>query len=144
MIKVRDAIESDLPYMLEQAKEFYDYYPVPIKYDPAHMANLLLDMMESGIVLVAEEDGQVLGGIGGIMGGNIYDPTYITLTEMYLWVAKASRKGRAMHHLIKEFTKRGEVADAVVLCYTKLTPSLGRIYERYGYELMETSHVKES
>jgi hypothetical protein len=142
MIEVRDATAEDLPYMLEQGEQFYKYHPADIKFKAAYVANLFLDMIECGTVLIAEEDGIKKGGIGGLMVPNFFDPDYITLTEMFLWIEKRHRKSRAMISLIKEFTKRGEVANTVALCHTNLTPSLGRVYTRYGYELMETTYIK--
>ncbi len=143
MIKVRKARVDDLTWMLGQAKEFYAYHPLPIKFDAAHTANVILDMIEDGVSLVAEKGGEKLGAIGGVITCNLFDPSYTTLAEMYLWVEKRLRMSRALHHLVKAFTEAGADVDAVVLCHTKLTPALGKAYEKKGYELMEISYVKE-
>jgi hypothetical protein len=143
VIKVREARVDDLVWMLEQAKQFYAYHPLSIHYDANHVSKILIDMLENGVCLVAEQDGINLGSIGGVITPNFFDTSYLTLTEMYLWVEKAHRKSRAMHHLINAFTTAGDDVDCVILCHTKLTPSLGRVYEKKGYALMETAYTKE-
>jgi len=144
MITVRKATELDLPWMLGQAEQFLEYHPLDIKYKAGHIAQLLLDMLENGIVLIATENGDRLGAVGGYAAPNIFDPDYIVLSELFLWVDKRHRKSRAMHHLVKAFTEKGKKYSTVTMCHTRLTPSLGRVFEkRYGMTLMETTYTKE-
>ena len=144
MITVRRATEEDAPWMLLQAKEFFKYHPAGITYEPVHVMNVILDFIDDGVTFVAEQDGVRLGAIGGAVLPNIFDPTYTVLTEHYLWVEKKYRKTRAMHHLIKAFTEAGEGVSAIALGYTLRSPSLGRVYERYGYKMMESTCIKEA
>ena len=144
MIEVRKANVEDLGWMLEQAKQFLSYHPLPVAFNGAHITNIILDMIDDGIILVASEAGVKLGAIGGVVSPNFFDPSYQILSELFLWVEKKHRKTRAMHHLVTEFSKLGEDYDAVALSHTKLTPSLGRVFEkRYGYELLEVTYTKE-
>ena len=68
MVTVRKARVDDLPTMLEQAKEFYEYHPLPIKYDAAHTAGIILDMIEGGVTFVAISASSTVSGPTHVTG----------------------------------------------------------------------------
>jgi len=143
MIVVREFKNGDMPWMLEQAKQFFKYHPHDLKFDPVHVLKLLMGLRDTGILLIAERDGVKLGAIGGLYNPNVFDPNFVILTELFLWVDKQHRKTRAVHHLIKAFKERRSHADSVALCHTSLTPSMGRLYERNGLRLLESTYTQE-
>jgi predicted acetyltransferase len=145
MLNVRLATAEDMPFLLEQGEQFIDYIPQRLKFDPMYITDILTGIMEKGIILVAVEDDQPIGGIGGMPVKCVFDSNHITMTELFLWVNPEHRKGSAMIRLIKMFEADAKSlgADAVALCHTNSTPSLGKIYERYGYSLAESTYYKE-
>jgi len=145
MLSVRLATAEDMPYMLEQAEQFVDYIPQHLTFDPMYMQDILTGMMELGIVLLAVEDDKPIGGIGGMPVKCVFDSNHTTMAELFLWIDPNHRKGSAMIRLIKTFEADAKSfgADTVTLCHTNATPGLGKIYERYGFSLAESTYSKE-
>lgn len=141
MIEVREARVEDLGWMLEQAKQFFEYHPANMTFNTSHITNVILDMIEQGVVLIAEENGVKKGALGGRYVPNLFDPSYVVLTVLFLWAAKEHRRSKAIPKLLQVITERGKNGP-IAACHTKVNPSLGKMYERFGYELMEATYTK--
>jgi N-acetylglutamate synthase-like GNAT family acetyltransferase len=104
----------------------------------------LLTVLAEDVFLVAEEEGKILGVIGGKICPNFWDPSENHLAELFWWVAPEHRKGSMGLKLMDAFEEVGRIlkVTSVVMVSTTLTPTLKDVYERKGYTLFEESYRK--
>ena len=75
--------------------------------DPEKFSNSVLKMINNGIVLVAFEEGRMIGSIGGLKSSEWWS-TEPVLGDLWFYVEPESRKTRAALNLVKEFMSYGE------------------------------------
>lgn len=142
---IRRACSFDIPWMISEGANFlklisskHDYY------NPRHLEELLKNLMANGILLVAEENEELRGAIGGIKHANIYNPDITDLSELFWWVPVKYRKGRAGYMLMKEFEKYGDDCDNIVFSSMDFSPINTDALTKRGYKKKETAFLKEN
>jgi hypothetical protein len=75
--------------------------------DPEKFSNSVLKMINNGIVLVAFEEGRMIGSIGGLKSSEWWS-TEPVLGDLWFYVEPESRKTKAALNLVKEFMSYGE------------------------------------
>ena len=75
--------------------------------DPEKFSNSVLKMINTGIVLVALEEGKMIGSIGGLKSSEWWSNEPV-LGDLWFYVEPESRKTRAAMNLVKEFMSYGE------------------------------------
>lgn len=141
---IRRARVDDLNELMTYGREFIAYHPAKLKWNPRHIRALLQDMIANHVVLVESEGGVIRGAIGGQVHSNLFDPTEKHLTELFWWVGEKYRKGKVGMELFNAFEEVGSIlkVSSVVMTTTSLTPILGKIYERRGYENFESTYMR--
>lgn len=160
MIHVRPAEKSDVPWLLEQLREFSRFYGTqrPLVPSDPDMATRLVETMTGACpFFIAEKhsqsDGEAdynfhfvesVGFIAGQLGVHPYNPEIRVLTEMFWWVVPEYRGTRAGAILFNVFTAYGKQhADWVIMTLEKDSPVDPKSLEKRGYRLQESSYLLE-
>lgn len=142
---IRDVEDRDAGKVRQYANDFMAYYPLEINYDELQLLQVLEHISETGIFLVGEKDGEVVGGVGGIYSPHPYAPMHLMGTEMFLWVDKEHRKSTVGPRLLKAFEARCKEVGCkyIVMTSTVHTPNFKKYLEKNKYVEAETSYIRE-
>lgn len=129
-------------------KDFSDFYgsSVPIFPKPEEASEIIRNIVENHVFLVADLDSELVGLIAGFGMNHFLNPSIKILAECFWWVDDAHRNTTAGGRLLAEFLKRGK------LDYTWITMSLiedrspvtaPSLLERIGFTRKETAFLLE-
>jgi predicted N-acetyltransferase YhbS len=120
--------------------KFSPYRDIP--YCEHSMHQTMRDMVARGLLIVAFDDGKVIGGIGGSVAPMFINHAHQMAYECFWWVHEEHR-GRLGLKLLKAFETRAKELDcSFVMMMTLSLNDVGALYERLGYEKFETGYVK--
>jgi len=145
--KVREATHEDIFELLMLAYEFS-------KEGPDHFKPFEKDVVEERLtgaianedylVLVLENNEEIQGGIVSVcMAPWMMSEPFAV--ELAWFVRKSARDGRGAIKLVKAYETWAKSKGVTKIGMSDLTKiqSLGKLYERLGYSLSETSYIKE-
>lgn len=107
---------------------------------------LLVAMIDQGMLVIAEEEGRVVGGIGGLLSPIHFNDAVLTGCMRFWWVDAPYQKTRLSMRLLD----RIELAAAEAGCkYWFLSwvevghdRDLARLFRRRGYAIAEHEFIK--
>ena len=146
MTAIRPATAADIAPLVAMGERFYHRSPfaAAVAYSPDAVANIIAEVMDVGVALVAESGGVVVGGIMGICRAPWFSDDLCAI-EMAWWVDDAARgtTGVRLHRAFEQWAQ-GQGAAAVVLSDLVLadTAPAGPLYDRLGYACAERSHIR--
>lgn len=144
MIVVREAVESDIPRVVEMGRDFltstkYAQFTCFNSDAMAAVARLLIND-ENKVLFVAEKDGAVVGMLGLMLYPHPLSGEPF-VGELCWWVEPSSRGRIGMMLLV-----RGErwAKDSGAFAYQMIapTPEVASMYERLGFTPVEVSYYK--
>ena len=136
---IREAQEADLDRLVEMGQRFLreSSYKAHLSDNPEQMRKLAKDLTERNSVLVAEEDGQLIGMLGFL----IYDHFISgekTCGEVFWWLEKEHR-GAGLK-LLRETEKRARLAGASHVQMIAPNERVAGLYRRLGYQYVESTY----
>jgi len=150
MIRIREATGFDVPWLLEQLREFADFYGTKRSLFPSDDAvahALITHLITQGKFFLAVDHAsdKCVGFIAGLLGPSAYNPEITQLTELFWWVAPSRRGSSAGARLLNRFEEYGrEVgADWLVMTLEAKSPVDPASLERRGFRLHERSYLME-
>jgi N-acetylglutamate synthase-like GNAT family acetyltransferase len=145
MYNIRDVNNDDAAFVQEAAVKFMEYYPLDVNYDLNVLLQVLENVADNGIFIVAEADGEAIGLIGGMISPYPYAPMHLVATEMFLWVKEEHRQSSAADQLVSAFEQVAEHTNCkfVSMCSTVHTPYFKEYLKSKHYSEAETAFVKE-
>lgn len=158
MIRIRQALESDLGWLLLQQREFDQFYGTArslFPKDEAVALEVMTTIVRTQVVLIAEKehasaipgvtlDRERVGFIAGALGPHPYNPDLIVLSEQFWWVVPEHRGGSAGAKLLAEFMDFGrENAKWIVMTLEAKSPVDPKSLERHGFREFERSYLLE-
>ena len=143
-MEIRVAKKEDFIFVLDGAKQFSrlvnrpDILPHP---DSDNFRKAVGDifMNDFTTVILAMDDGQLLGGIGLMVTPYLWDKSKIACEELFWWVKPGAPNTTALR-LIKSAKKFAKSSDAEIMSFNSLVSSpegVGRVYERMGTSLVQ-------
>lgn len=146
---IRPATADDLDALVALGHRFFAFsrFVDFVAFDAAAARAALVRLMDTGLVLVAEAaDGQVAGGIAGMLAPVWFNPGARMAAELGWWVDDAYRGSLAGVKLAWAFEQWGREQGAVAVSMSDLvidgaTPA-GPLFERLGYRVVERCQVK--
>lgn len=145
-VSVRNAVESDLPWILNELKSFAIFFNSKISLFPseefayAGMKSHITDH----VLLVAENEEGLIGFISGMYHKHIFNPAIECLTETFWWVPEKHRGGRAGLVLLNEFTRIGKMnAKWIVFTLEHHSPVNERCLFKRGFVPKEHTYLLE-
>ena len=138
--KIKDIIKI-LPLVKEFAKEIGDKYLVD-NYSYRGAANLIKVCIESGVCLVAEVDGKIVGIVAGTASKNLWNPSVSQLDEQVYYLTPDHRRSLLGYRMIKEYIKYSDKYQVSTLKLMKSSPDLEKHYNKLGYKYLERTFVR--
>lgn len=145
---IREAETTDIPRIIEMGSRSLREGPYKdqIADNPEQATVTALQVIESseGRILLAEEDGQVIGLVGFVVFPNYFtgEPTG---NEIMWWVEPECRK-KFPFTAIALFRAAERIArdecGATKMCFTAPTQEVGKMYEMLGYSPVEVAYQK--
>lgn len=143
-MSIRPATLVDMPQMLLNARKFIDttvYKDIP--YNQDSMRDAFLQMLEDGLLLVAEENGVHLGGVGAVRGPLYLNDRISIAQERFWWVEPSERSAGIGKGLLIAIEKAAKDAGCAYLCMIALANTgVEKVYEKFGYSLSEMNYLK--
>ena len=135
----------DLGRMTEGATEFLEMVSPNKKVDTVHLNTVLYSILKTGIVLVAEDNGEMAGAIGGLITPNMWFPDELELNKIFWLVSSEYRGSSAGLRLLKAFVKHGkdEGVNRIVMSDELASPLNDDVYIKRGFKLKQRSFIME-
>lgn len=146
-MNIRPAIESDVNAIVEMSAKFYatTTYRGFANMDEETVADLVRTLIENGVMLVAEDQGQVIGMAGLFIGPFLFNKHKKGAYEVVWWVSPDTRGSGAGKGLLGEIDAacREKGCDIIqMVTLSTSPPQAGAIYEAMGFAHSETSYTK--
>lgn len=107
---------------------------------------MLIKMIEDELLLVAEEDGVIAGGIGARLSRLDFNNKIVSGAMRFWWVDEPFQKTRLATRLLTEIEAqvRRKGCEVWMLCSVDSGREmpLTRMFERFGYKLSERMYIK--
>jgi len=145
-IVVRAILSGELPRTYDLAEQFHITANAPGAFDRDRFYGVWATFIaqDLGIFLVAENStGEILGGLGGITCPDTTGDAVIA-SEMF-WFIRPDSRGRGIGTgLLGAFEDWAKTKQANQIQMVSLTngSSMGKFYERRGYDAIETRYSK--
>ena len=142
-MNIRHATLDDLPRLVEMGQRFQaeTVYAKHTAWDTAQMIDTATRLItqDTGLVLVSECDGHVIGMLGAVLFKH-HMTALLTVAELFFWV-EPEHRGHGVR-----FMKRAEQwareHGAVALQMIAPMPDVEKLYRRLGYAAIEVSFEK--
>ena len=151
MAKIRPAGHSDIPALIALGRQMHAESPrfARVKFDADKLCTQLVTMIESVwcMILVAEEEGQIVGTIGGGVTP-YYFSNELHGYEHWVYVALSHRGSSVGARLVKEWDNllvSEGIKESVLGISTEVdSERTKQFYERLGYRLAGYIMVKSN
>lgn len=145
---VRPATAHDSERIVEMGAAFYaaTHYARTVPMDETSVAALAQMLRETGILLVAEVEGHVIGMIALVVAPHPFNFAYRTANEVAFYVDQSARGGRAAFALLRAAEQAARDAGASIMQMLLMHDSpevAARMYEHAGFFHSETCYSKE-
>lgn len=133
---IRRATPADIPRMIDLGAAMHEESRYArLGYKPSKVAAMLQVVIERGIALVAERDGQIIGGFAGIVEPHWFSDDLIA-TDLALFIEPGKRGGIAAARLIDAFLafarERGAIMTDILINTGVRHEDTARLFERLG------------
>ncbi|MCC7310798.1 MAG: GNAT family N-acetyltransferase [Sulfuritalea sp.] len=109
---IRPATLADLPRLIQLAKTMHAESRLAVlSFNPDKVLAMLTYCLQSGLLLVAERDGEIIGGFAGIIEEHWFSDDLVA-TDMGLFVEPGKRGGFAAAALVSAFLDWAEQRGA--------------------------------
>lgn len=146
MYNIRKAVPEDFPQVLPMAEKFYmsTAYSKDMEFDIPSILEHYILMLTRGFVLVAEEDGKLVGMLGCLIVPFQLNTNYLMCSEAMWWVEPEYR-GLAVGSDLNEAAElEAELAGCHKTIMSSLaeSPMVDAYYESRGYVLAEKAFIR--
>jgi GNAT superfamily N-acetyltransferase len=144
---IRPAIPDDLIAMIDMGAQFYatTAYAQFADYHVGSAYALLEMLLEHGVLLVADDGGEVVGMVGLIVSPFPFNLAVKTAHEVMWWVnpeARATGAGHALLRAVEPACREAGVVAIQMIHLANSPPQAAILYGRAGYDHSETSYIK--
>lgn len=145
-MQIRNATKADIPAIVSMGERFYatTHYAGFAPYNPDSVALLAEMLIDTGIMLIADEGGPV-GMAGLCVAPFMFNGDIKAAYEVVWWVNPEHRGGMAAVGLLKAIPPAAEAlgCKAVQMMHmANSPPQAAKLYERMGYTHTETSWTR--
>jgi GNAT superfamily N-acetyltransferase len=148
MATIRNATEADVDTIVKMARHFIAFAPhaAVAEYTDEDLAHAARSCMQHGLLIVAEQDGEIIGMLLGIVSGLWFAPRTLWASELAWWVEPAARGGTAGIRLVTAFQDWAREKGAKVVAMSSLhldhDSRVGNVLERMGFSPSEHTYIK--
>lgn len=144
-MNVRKATEADVPQIVDMAAKFYatTSYSEWADYCPESVEAIALTMMQTGVMLVAEEGETLVGMVGLVITPFLFNTAHKAAYEVVWWVDPEAQGRGAGKALLAAIEPACEGCSAIQMVHLHNSPpQAAAIYERMGFRHTESSFTK--
>lgn len=140
---IREAVDSDIPRIVEMGSRSLREGPYcdQVGDSPKTTAALCQQVLETGKILVAEEDGNVVGVLGFVVFPH-YFSAEPTAGELIWYVEPEYRQSFISLSLLRKAQSMARNMGAKRMQFTAPTEEVGKAYESLGYKKVEVTYQK--
>ena len=143
---IRHATEEDLPDIVSMSERFYAQtsYPRWAPFDAMSVEALAKLLLQIGIVLLAEDDGIVVGMLAVIVAPTEFNNNVTAAGEIVWWVNEEARSTGAGVKLLRSIKPLCEVRGVRAIKMMVLAdspPQAVALYEAMGYVHTESTYT---
>lgn len=146
---IRPATHSDIKEIARLGKLFHAEagWGDVVEYVRSDTEKTLAHLVDSddGILLVAENDGEIVGMCGGLAHPVYFNHSHKSGQELFWWMKPGLRDGtgRLLLEAMESTAREIGCKSWSMIALDKVNPELtGRIYRRRGYRASEHSYIK--
>lgn len=145
---IRAATHADIPAIVSMSRKFYATtdYAMHAPMDDETVADLAAMLVDTGVMLVAEFDGAIVGMVGLVVAPFMFNRGVRTAHEIVWWVepdAQGFGVGKALLAAVEPACRAQGVVSIQMVHLANSPPQAAALYERMGFRLTETSYTKE-
>lgn len=145
---VRAATLQDLPTLLRMGQSFYEetHYVDIGEYCADSVADLVIQMIDTGVCLVVEDEaGKPVGMAGLLVAAFAFNRAHRAAYEVMWWVDPAAQgqgAGKALLEAIEPACRDAGCEAIQMVHLASSPPQAGALYTRMGYGHTESSYTK--
>jgi len=144
---IRRATILDIPRITEMSEAFYETtdYSKYIPLDLDDVFNIASSLINTGVMMVAVVDGEVVGMIGLAVIPFMFNTAFKGAHEVVFWVEPSARRtgvGVELNRAIEPICKELGVKPIVMAELETSHPHVASMYKLLGYNRSEISHTK--
>jgi GNAT superfamily N-acetyltransferase len=138
---IRRAVDDDLDRLVEMGLRFHTEtsYRDHVKANPQQMRTLAKQLADLGGLLVSTRSEKVVGMIGYVLFPHFLSCEMVA-GEVFWWV-EPEHRGEGIK-LLREAEKRAKSAGAVKMQMIAPDGQVANIYQRLGYEFVESAYQR--
>ena len=146
-MEIKPICRFKLRSLAEGAREFYASSRFLRQFDINKFVDFWRPIIanESGVIFIAEDDGEIIGAIGGMAYPEPYSGELVV--QEFFWFVRPAHRGTAGIRLYKAFEQwlRDKQAAAIRMVHLmdSMPEKLGRVYRQLGYTPVETMYTKD-
>lgn len=146
--KIRKAVPEDFAAVVPMAESFYkstDYYTGGMDFDMPSILEYYILMLTAGFIMLAEEDGKLVGMMGCLVTPFQLNANYLMCTEAMWWVNPDHRGLSVAKDLILESELEAKAlgCSRMVMSSLRTSPEVvDKWYENSGYMLTEKAFMR--
>lgn len=148
-MKIRRAKKKDASAIVDLAMDFWkqtDYGKAGVEADYQYSVDLVCNLMDHGVVQVAEKDGQLIGYIAMLITGFMFNPKTSHAVSVSIYVVPEHRSTGAGIKLIKQAENVCKQLGAELITFSsgeyEDVERTNKVLERLGYKKAETAFTK--
>lgn len=141
---IRDAVEADIQRIVEMGRAFFEISGQNdiATFDDEAAATAVQQCMNSGVALVVDKDGVLVGMAGALIYRVYLSRDDMTAQELFWWVEPGHRGvGNELFKMLERRAKENGAASLSMIALESMK-WVGRVYERAGYRPLDHTYVK--
>jgi GNAT superfamily N-acetyltransferase len=149
-MQIRAATAEDFERVLVPIRRFHEAsgYKEIVEFDEASFRKTYDVLLgKSGVCLIAEADGEVVGVAGAMVYPFYWNSAHMTGQELFWWVNpehRGSTLGKRMFNALEHWAKEKGCKSFMMICLETLKPEeVEKAYLRAGYRKSERVFIKE-
>ena len=142
---IREIKAFEVGLCLEAGQVFFDESKVPGGFDNATFCKNWGNLINSGTgtILVAFEGTTQIGALGAVLCPDMFNGDLVAVEAFWYMIKKYRGQGLRLLSAFEAWAKDRSAKRVAMIHLESLQPEvLRRVYERFGYKLIESHYVK--
>jgi N-acetylglutamate synthase-like GNAT family acetyltransferase len=137
----RDATHDDIHKCLVCAEHFVNHYG--LDWDVESTIITLRNIIDNGVFILAEDNGNVIGGAAAIIAPTPWNFKQLYFQEMFWWVEPEYRNTSVGIKLLKHLENKAPENTTIALSILPNTNIKEETLTKLGYSLKELSYIRK-
>lgn len=144
---IRQLQINEVRLCVDGGKEFFMNAGSPIGFDADYFVRVWIELISDKRAVILgmfNDEGKIIGALGALIAPSLFSPK-IVATEGFWYVCQGWRgKGIELLLAFEQWSRTMEADYVAMIHLHELQPDkLARLYERMGYQRIETNYLKK-